>query len=107
MGPSSSVYAESDAADSSTGSGSRPKAQGGGRSAGGAISNNRQREEDYNGVCHTDVVKCIVIADNGKIFTAGCVGVRWCGAMTRPCPGQGGSSPFSKQRPTTIALVAS
>lgn len=75
MGPSSSVYAESDAAGSSTGSGSRPKVQGGGRNAGGVISNNRQREEDYYGVCHTDVVKCIVITDNGKIFTAGCVGV--------------------------------
>jgi hypothetical protein len=34
-------------------------------------------------VCHTDVVKCIVITDNGKIFTAGwvsrlrCSGLPW------------------------------
>lgn len=31
----------------------------------------RQREDDYYGVCHTDVVKCIVVTDAGKIFTAG------------------------------------
>lgn len=67
-GPST-VYAESEAAGSSTGSGSKPR---GGRGlGGGGINNNRQREEDYFGVCHTDVVKCIVITDNGKIFTAG------------------------------------
>ena len=29
------------------------------------------REEDYYSACHTDVVKCIVITDGGKIFTAG------------------------------------
>jgi hypothetical protein len=29
------------------------------------------REEDYFAACHTDVVKCIVITDGGKIFTAG------------------------------------
>lgn len=63
-----SMYAESEAAGSSAGSGKRPK---GSKGAGGGISNNRQREEDYFGVCHTDVVKCIVITDNGKIFTAG------------------------------------
>jgi hypothetical protein len=65
-----SMYAESEAAGSSAGSGKRPK---GSKGAGGGISNSRQREEDYFGVCHTDVVKCIVITDNGKIFTAGYV----------------------------------
>lgn len=30
-------------------------------------------EEDYFAACHTDVVKCIVITDGGKIFTAGWV----------------------------------
>jgi hypothetical protein len=65
-----SIYAESEAAGSSAGSGKRPK---GSKGAGGGISNSRQREEDYFGVCHTDVVKCIVITDNGKIFTAGYV----------------------------------
>jgi hypothetical protein len=29
------------------------------------------REEDYFAACHTDIVKCIVVADSGKIFTAG------------------------------------
>ena len=31
----------------------------------------KAREEDYFGVCHTDVVKCIIITDGGKIFTGG------------------------------------
>lgn len=61
-----SMYAESEAAGST---GSRPNK--GSKGAGAGISNNRQREEEYFGVCHTDVVKCIVITDTGKIFTAG------------------------------------
>jgi hypothetical protein len=60
---------ESEAASSegSSSSSSRPhrKPRGAHRS--------RQREEDYCGLCHTDVIKCIVIIDAGKIFTAGCV----------------------------------
>eukprot|EP00879_Flechtneria_rotunda_P033262 GHRR01036825.1.p1 GENE.GHRR01036825.1~~GHRR01036825.1.p1 ORF type:complete len:113 (+),score=55.95 GHRR01036825.1:236-574(+) len=61
--------AESDAAASTAASGSRPKAAAAGsKAAGQAI---RQREEEYHGVCHTDVVKCIVITESGKIFTAG------------------------------------
>lgn len=38
---------------------------------GGVFGHHRQREEDYFEVCHTDVVKCIVITDGGKIFTGG------------------------------------
>jgi len=29
------------------------------------------KEEDYYAACHTDVVKCVIITDSGKIFTAG------------------------------------
>ena len=31
----------------------------------------RQREEDYYEVCHTDVVRAIIISDSGRIFTGG------------------------------------
>lgn len=65
-----SLCADSEAAGS-TDSSSRPRGGKGG--AGGGMCSNRQREEDFYGVCHADVVKCIVITDSGKIFTAGCV----------------------------------
>jgi hypothetical protein len=64
-----SLYADSEAAGSTGGSSSRPR----GGKGGGGMCSNRQREEDFYGVCHVDVVKCIVITDSGKIFTAGCV----------------------------------
>jgi hypothetical protein len=31
----------------------------------------RQKPEEYYGVCHTDVIRCIVITDGGKIITGG------------------------------------
>ncbi|KAF6254405.1 WD40-repeat-containing domain protein [Scenedesmus sp. NREL 46B-D3] len=56
-------------------SGSKLKAAAGGMRgavpAAGVVYGSRQREEDYYGVCHTDVLKCIVITEGGKIFTAG------------------------------------
>jgi hypothetical protein len=65
----------SEAAASTNTSGSRLKAAAGGSrgagSAAGLVYGSRQREEDYYGVCHTDVVNCIVITEGGKIFTAG------------------------------------
>lgn len=64
----------SEAAASSIASGSTLKAANGSKTAGsaaGLVYGIRQREEDYYGVCHTDVVKCIVITEGGKIFTAG------------------------------------
>lgn len=72
LAAASSSYAESEAAGSSS-SCSSSRQQGKGEAAGVVISSNRHREEDYFGVCHTDVVKCIVITDGGKIFTAGWV----------------------------------
>ncbi|WIA17403.1 hypothetical protein OEZ85_014259 [Tetradesmus obliquus] len=67
--------AMSEAAASTNTSSSRPKAAAGGSrgagSAGGLVYGSRQREEDYYGVCHADVVKCVVITEGGKIFTAG------------------------------------
>jgi hypothetical protein len=86
----------SEAAGSSV-SGSKHKAgatHGGDKASfneGVAFGCSRQREDDYYGVCHTDVVKCIVVTDAGKIFTAGwvvgrpcfiwpCIDVRWAAA---------------------------
>lgn len=85
-----SVYAESEAAGSSTASGSRGHK---GKGAAGLGSNNRLREEDYFGVCHTDVVKCIVVTDSGKIFTAGYVHVGgWCSCSRNRQPPPASSS---------------
>lgn len=63
---------ESEIAASSVISGIRQKPPGGSRVAGSVLgAGYRPREEDYYGVCHTDVVKGIVITEGGKIYTAG------------------------------------
>lgn len=63
---------ESEFAVDSTISGAKQKPAGGSKAAPSVYGGgSRQREEDYYGVSHTDVVKCIVITEGGKIFTAG------------------------------------
>lgn len=62
---------ESEAAASIIIGGSRQKIAGGVKAGSVMGVGYRQREEDYYGVCHTDVVKGIVITEGGKIYTAG------------------------------------
>ncbi len=41
------------------------------------------REEDYFELCHTDIIKCIIITDRGKIFTGGWVAAHQATTVNR------------------------